>query len=328
MRVLIILAVALLAVAANHHHNADNEINIDPSVPLDMNFTLSAEFDLTLSTDLGRLGYTVFCPANKLINWNCGLSCSLLTGWRFILNHNNSAGHDGFIVYAIFANDAQKRIVIEMQATSSYTQLFWEAIEWSGLDYSWLNVPNAVVDSFFGNAYFNYIRPTMLGEVESLVQQYPDYQFIFSGVSLGAALATLGAHDAVASGKVDVVAQNVVLYTYGSPRVGNPYFAFALDKAIPNIFRVVHYKDLVPHVPPCGLATLNPFASCNLDSNSLFWNPWHAGTQIFYNEEMSSYQTCTENYGEQSDCSNQFSILSWKDHINGYAKDLPFPPTC
>ena len=40
------------------------------------------------------------------------------------------------------------------------------------------------------------------------------------------------------------------MYTYGCPRVGNGNFARYLHGIIPQMYRVVHNKDLVPHVPP------------------------------------------------------------------------------
>ena len=38
-------------------------------------------------------------------------------------------------------------------------------------------------------------------------------------------------------------------YTYGQPRVGNALFA-TYFKTILSEYRVVHYADIVPHLPP------------------------------------------------------------------------------
>jgi pimeloyl-ACP methyl ester carboxylesterase len=67
----------------------------------------------------------------------------------------------------------------------------------------------------------------------------------FCGHSLGAALATIAAHQY--RGRV------LGLYTFGSPRVGNGHFVDALSAAVPNIFRFVHHRDIVTTVPPEGL---------------------------------------------------------------------------
>ena len=69
----------------------------------------------------------------------------------------------------------------------------------------------------------------------------------FTGHSLGAALATL----ATARYSADHAGASVGLYTYGSPRVGNPKFAQAFPNS--SAFRVVHNHDPVTRLPPASL---------------------------------------------------------------------------
>lgn len=66
------------------------------------------------------------------------------------------------------------------------------------------------------------------------------------GHSLGGALATLAAEMLAAMG-----VSEVLLYTFGSPRVGNRGFADALNGAVgaDNIYRVFHPADPVPMLP-------------------------------------------------------------------------------
>jgi len=47
--------------------------------------------------------------------------------------------------------------------------------------------------------------------------------------------------------------KKTILYTYGSPRVGDYNYASNVDTLFSGIYRVVHYEDIVPHVPPCSL---------------------------------------------------------------------------
>ncbi len=73
--------------------------------------------------------------------------------------------------------------------------------------------------------------------------RHPSSEILFTGHSLGSALATL------ALSRFD--GSNVSLYTFGSPRVGNDAFAGQLDaKADLGIYRFVNRNDLVTHVPP------------------------------------------------------------------------------
>jgi triacylglycerol lipase len=68
---------------------------------------------------------------------------------------------------------------------------------------------------------------------------------VFTGHSLGGALATLSA-DAAADMGVEVLA----VYTFGSPRVGNGAFARQYNDDLADVtFRVVNARDPVPHVP-------------------------------------------------------------------------------
>ena len=67
---------------------------------------------------------------------------------------------------------------------------------------------------------------------------------MITGHSLGGALAVMAA--AHLHNKYKMVEY---LYTQGQPRVGNDKFAQFMTQLIPNIYRIVHYADQVPHVP-------------------------------------------------------------------------------
>lgn len=66
-------------------------------------------------------------------------------------------------------------------------------------------------------------------------------RMIFTGHSLGAALATLAAYEYRASG-TDLV-------TFAGPRVGTKNFAETLKVTVPAHRRIMNRFDLVPHVP-------------------------------------------------------------------------------
>jgi hypothetical protein len=78
----------------------------------------------------------------------------------------------------------------------------------------------------------------------SAVAAHPSYSIIATGHSLGAAVSTLGASYLRKEGYA------IDLYTYGSPRVGNKALvAFVTDQAGTE-YRVTHYDDPVPRLPP------------------------------------------------------------------------------
>jgi predicted lipase len=70
---------------------------------------------------------------------------------------------------------------------------------------------------------------------------------VVTGHSLGGALAAICALDLVLS---DITTgENLELITFGEPRVGNAEYAAAMDKYVPQSYRVVNKRDLVPHLP-------------------------------------------------------------------------------
>ena len=81
------------------------------------------------------------------------------------------------------------------------------------------------------------------------------------GHSLGGALATLLALDLAANSTFD----SPTVYTYASPRTGDPSFVSTYDQVVPNTFRIANRTDLVPKLPfppfyehVGGLFDLNP----------------------------------------------------------------------
>ena len=75
-------------------------------------------------------------------------------------------------------------------------------------------------------------------------QQYPSATIVTTGHSLGAAVSTLLS--------IDILELNlgpVVMYNYGSPRIGNVYFAEYASNQISVHNRITHLRDIVPHLP-------------------------------------------------------------------------------
>ena len=65
------------------------------------------------------------------------------------------------------------------------------------------------------------------------------------GHSLGGALATLLALDVAANTNF----MNPAIYTYASPRTGDPLFAHTYNQVVPNTYRIANRVDIVPNLP-------------------------------------------------------------------------------
>lgn len=92
---------------------------------------------------------------------------------------------------------------------------------------------------------YNTLADQIRSAIRNLDASVPCY---ITGYSLGGALATLAAADLAANHAK--LKDQVRLYTYASPRVGNPAFATFYEKLVPNSYRVVNLTDTVVMVPP------------------------------------------------------------------------------
>ena len=100
------------------------------------------------------------------------------------------------------------------------------------------------------------IHSGFLGIYNKLVQQIhevvsrlnPSVPCYISGHSLGSALATIAAVDLAQ--KFPKLKEQIRLYTYGGPRVGNPNFAQMHSQIVPNSYRIFNLADTIPLSPP------------------------------------------------------------------------------
>ena len=95
------------------------------------------------------------------------------------------------------------------------------------------------------NTAWNELSSDTLAAVASAVATYPSYRVVATGYSLGAAVAT------IATAVIRNTGQEIDLYTYGSPRVGNSNFVSHVvsDSSLGEHIRVTHLNDPVPKLP-------------------------------------------------------------------------------
>ncbi|XP_053391666.1 lipase ZK262.3-like [Mercenaria mercenaria] len=140
------------------------------------------------------------------------------------------------------------------------------------------------VQRYFANAY-QKLYQGVNASVTSLVRQYPAYDVVVTGHSLGGAIASLAAVSLVYQKLVPV--NRMYLYTYGLPRVGDKQYALNHDRLLNNSWRVVHNRDIVSHLPTCNI-----FTGCFFPSNG----PYHHRTEVFYPDQTmnqgSQYIQC------------------------------------
>jgi len=125
-------------------------------------------------------------------------------------------------------------------------------------------------------------------EVTNLLTQFPGYQVAITGHSLGGATAALTALDLMEAGIVGP--DNLHLITFGAPKVGNQAWAEQIEAKLPNAVRVVHDRDVVPHVP---LTNVLPYSQY--------------GQEIFENAE-GNLEVCHTDTNSPT-CSEKYDLL-------------------
>ena len=87
--------------------------------------------------------------------------------------------------------------------------------------------------------------PSVVNSLSTLPFPQPASSLTICGHSLGGALATLLALDVAAN----TTFKTPTVFTYASPRTGDPTFAGKYNQVVPNTFRIVNRTDLVPRLP-------------------------------------------------------------------------------
>jgi pimeloyl-ACP methyl ester carboxylesterase len=87
--------------------------------------------------------------------------------------------------------------------------------------------------------------PTVVKALAILPFKQPVGALTICGHSLGGAIATLLALDVAANTHF----KNPTVYTYASPRTGDPAFAGTYNQVVKNTYRIANRIDLVPKLP-------------------------------------------------------------------------------
>jgi predicted lipase len=147
-------------------------------------------------------------------------------------------GTEGYIGYLPSDNS----IYVVYRGTDSSRDWFTD-IDARKAEYSSFPECNCQVHKGFYEAE-QHVIDRVIREVRRLQVLYPTYSVKITGYSLGAALAQLTSMDLIKAG---VVVKSV--YTFGQPRTGDQAYSSFVGTKGPVTWRVVHNKDVVPHLP-------------------------------------------------------------------------------
>lgn len=250
--------------------------------------------------------WSAFCPPSNLFAWDCEY-CFHNPGFKVVdVLEDKTTGVQGYIGY----NALNSTIILAFRGSS--------------------NIPNWIVDFAFPLSHFDglpsdvkvhwgfyqafsRLKMQSRAAVARIIEgDCPNCTAIIStGHSLGAALAGLFILDLALVYNHTRQPSSITTgcITFGMPRTGNRAWAHAFNQFVGYNFRVVHYKDIVPHLPP-----LTPEGF------------WHVMTEIWEKGragQAAEYLTCSEGDGEDPNCSDSVKIPVPTDHLYymGVAQD-------
>ncbi|KAJ5746109.1 hypothetical protein N7520_011291 [Penicillium odoratum] len=172
------------------------------------------------------------------------LSCSAgncpdveAAGATIVYDFSNTTITDtaGFIAL----DETNKAIILSFRG--SYSVRNWLA----DVDFPYTNpglCDGCEAESGFWNSWAN-VRDPISKILNETVADYPDYELVVVGHSLGAGIATLAAANLRGMGH-----PSIKMYAYASPRVANPALANYIT-AQGNNYRFTHTDDPVPKLP-------------------------------------------------------------------------------
>ncbi|KAH9088017.1 hypothetical protein LEN26_019697 [Aphanomyces euteiches] len=235
---------------------------------------------------LGRLVAVSYCSKEHIDKWTCP-PCKYIAKLRDAIVINDEAqdfqGMVGFtgthIVVAFRGSLDLKNWIADFTLLKTHP---WPK-----------TLPTVQVHRGF---YWTYqgIRDKLVLALAALQKQHPNAPLIITGHSLGAAVTAIAVVDLHV--RYNVTTQQMI--TFGQPRTGNTAFVAQLLQIVPHVFRVTHWRDIVPHIPTV-------------------WQGYeHAPQEIWYTEDAAKYKACDPLHGEDPACSMQFPwISSLGDHI-------------
>ncbi|KAL1964353.1 hypothetical protein VTN77DRAFT_7038 [Rasamsonia byssochlamydoides] len=196
-----------------------------------------------------------YCPANFESASGAAISCSTgncplvqQAGATTLYAFNNIGSGD---VTGFLAVDPTNRLIVLSFRGSESLENWITNLSADLVDASAICSGCEAHDGFYSS--WQSVASTLTSQISSALSAYPNYKLVFTGHSLGAALATLGAVSLRESG------YNIDLYNFGCPRVGNTALAdFITNQTGGTNYRVTHYEDPVPKLPPRSFGYSQP----------------------------------------------------------------------
>jgi hypothetical protein len=303
-------------------------IRLDDVIKNNSNFN---SFSIPLAKYFLKFSSYAYCSEEKMQTQTC---CpDVFTDDHWELFSEKKVSYDNYN-YAILINYKYKKILTTFPGTRGPIQLIKELYYSNGVVFNQDRTEKVMI--YIKDVYALF-KTDLEKTLEDLFVKFGNYQFIFTGHSLGGSMAALSVVNSVKYGGLKPLQNSPMLITYGQPRVGNDVFANMIMKYVPIVYRVTRYGDIVSNIPPCYNFFLDkhqikckgilPDFKFDINftmndkqkktSETYYFN-WHTAGWKHFEDDMLSYEDCGNDYGENSNNSKcQLSLsLDINKHIN------------
>jgi hypothetical protein len=163
---------------------------------------------------------------------------------------NPARGNFQVSIGLVFQDEATGNVVIAIRGTEGILEWIHD-VQFNLVPCPFLASAGKTEDGF--TIMYNSLRtnvaigsPSVVSALASLPFKKPVASVTISGHSLGGALVTLLALDLEANS----IFKNPTVYTFASPRTGDPAFVSTYNQMVPATYRIANRLDLVPKLPP------------------------------------------------------------------------------
>lgn len=214
-----------------------------------------------LSKEYAYYAGLAYCPKKCLEPWSC-------KGGKDLVNFGEVTFINSLVTNAscYIGYEKKKNMIIASFRGSDNFRNWIEDFVFQKTDY---NCKGCEIHAGFFSDY-RLIEAKINEKVASLLKDHPTASLLATGHSLGGALSEIAGLRLKAKFSLKTEVHN-----YGCPRLGNSAMAQYITSKVDTIFRVVHNRDIVPHVPP----------------ESFEYH--HSPFEVFWDEQMASYKVCS-----------------------------------
>lgn len=241
-----------------------------------------------------QLSYAAFCPDAELRNWTC--QWCVEEGFQVTdVLYSETTKTKGFVGY----DQSRKLIVASFRGSYGHVENWWLNLRFGSTSKDFHNV---TIRTGWWKAY-EALQEQYWEALQQTHERCPSCTtLVTTGHSLGAAIGGLAALDAKLTFPW---IRQVKMRNLGMPRVGHEDFVQLFHDHVESSYRVVHYRDIVPHYP-LRINHISPYH--------------HVGSEVWIPQKdfNGTLQLC-DGSGEDPDCSGSLKMWQWDpDDHNTY----------